>query len=287
VSDGRPGYGPAWSASLARGSETDRRRWLAFALETAAAADEVAMRWFRRLDRVDTKADRTFVTEADTSVERLVRERISDAWPDHGIVGEELGTQAEDAAARWYVDPIDATSNFVRGVPIFALLLALEVDGELQAAVMSAPALHERWYAARGLGAWATGGAFGDALPRRLQVSAVADLRDAHLLHGELRDLDGPAITPGFRGLVEEVWRTRNYGDFWMYGLLAEGAAEIVVEPDLNPWDLAAPVLVVEEAGGRFTDLEGRRTIWGRSSLATNGLLHDAVLARLTKGAPT
>jgi len=284
VSDGRPGYGPEWSASLARGSETDRRRWLAFALETAAAADEVAMRWFRRLDRVDTKADRTFVTEADTGVEQLVRERISRAFPEHGIVGEEFGTEAADAAARWYIDPIDATSNFVRGVPIFALLLALEADGELQAAVMSAPAMHERWYAARGLGAWATGGAFGDAPPRRLQVSAVADLRHAHLLHGELRDLDGAGITPGFRRLVDEVWRTRNYGDFWMYGLLAEGAADIVVEPDLNPWDLAAPVLIVEEAGGRFTDLEGRRTIWGRSSLATNGLLHDVVVDRLTSG---
>jgi len=287
VSDGRPGYGPAWSASLARGSDAERQRWLDFALETAAAADEVAMRWFRRLERVDTKADRTFVTEADTSVERLVRERIGRVFPKHGIVGEEFGTEAADAAARWYIDPIDATSNFVRGVPVFAVLLALEVDGELQAAVMSAPAMGERWYAARGLGAWAAGGVFADAPPRRLQVSAVADLRDAHLLHGELRDLLGPAPAPGFGGLIDEVWRTRNYGDFWMYGLLAEGAAEIVVEPDLNPWDLAAPVLVVEEAGGRFTDLEGRRTIWGRSSLATNGLLHDAVLARLTKGGPT
>ncbi|HET7726344.1 MAG TPA: inositol monophosphatase family protein [Candidatus Limnocylindrales bacterium] len=283
MSEGRPAYGSDWSASLARGSERERRAWLDFALETADAADEIAMRWFRQLERVDMKADRTFVTEADTGVERLVRERIGATFPGHGIVGEEFGTEAADAPARWYIDPIDATSNFVRGVPVFALLLALEVDGEPQVAVMSAPAMGERWYAARGLGAWAVGGASG-AAPRQLQVSGVADLQDAHLLHGELRDLDGTPLTPGFRALVDEVWRTRNYGDFWMYGLLAEGAAEIVVEPDLNPWDLAAPVLVVEEAGGRFTDLTGRRTIWGRSALATNGVLHDVVLERLTKG---
>ena len=275
-------FGPEWSAGLARGSEAERRAWLAFALDTVEAADAVARRWFRRDVEVRTKPDRSYVTAADTEIERLVRERIADAWPGHGVVGEEFGTERGSGEARWYIDPIDGTANFVRGVPVFGVLVALEVGDELQVGVVSMPALDERWWAARALGAWAapTGGRGGAA--RRIATSGVRDLADVHLLYGELAELEaahGP--TPGFPGLAGDVWRTRNFGDCWMYALLAEGAAEAVVEPDLNAWDLAAPAVLVEEAGGRWSNLDGGRSLHGRSVLASNGHVHDEVLARL------
>jgi len=276
-------FGPGWSASLARGSEAERRSWLDFALAAADAADEVARRWFRRDVDVRTKPDRSFVTAADTEIERLIRERIADAWPAHGVVGEELGTERGSGEARWYIDPIDGTANFVRGVPVFGFLLALEVGDELQVGVVSMPALDGRWWAGRGLGAWSAGtGRRADEAPRRIATSAIREVSDVHLLYGELDELaaaDGP--TPGFRRLAGDVWRTRNFGDCWMYALLAEGSADAVVEPDLNAWDLAGPMLIVEEAGGRWSNLDGGRSLEGRSVLATNGHLHDELLARL------
>jgi histidinol-phosphatase len=219
------------------------------------------------------------VTQADTAIERAIRSRIAATHPDHGLVGEEYGTAAGDAATRWYVDPIDGTHNFMRGVPIFATLIAVERDGELQAAVISAPALRERWWARRGGGAWVRGS--GDAAPRRIRVSRVAALADAQFFYGSGHDLEASGRAPGFRALLGAVWRERGFGDFWGYALLAEGAAEAMLEVELSPWDAAAPTVLVEEAGGRATDLEGRRAIDSGSFLATNGLLHDEILARL------
>ena len=152
-------FGPAWSASWARASSDELDYWLAFAQAACDAADEIALRHFRRDIEVMTKPDRSFVTAADQAIERLIRERIATAFPDHGLVGEEYGTEAADAPIRWYIDPIDGTHNFIRGVPLFGTLLALEADGELQLGVVSAPALRERWYARRGGGAWAVGAA--------------------------------------------------------------------------------------------------------------------------------
>jgi histidinol-phosphatase len=276
-----PAFGPAWSASLARGSEAERRAWLDTALEIADAADAVARRWFRRDVEVSTKPDRTYVTAADREVERLVRERLADRFPGHGLVGEEYGIEQGDAESRWYIDPIDGTANFVRGVPIFAVLLALEVGGEIQAGVVSAPALRERWWAARGLGAWVAGGATDDPGPRRLRVSRVGAIADAHILYGSAVDVASSGRAPGFQDLLAAAWRDRGFGDFWGYALLAEGAAEAMVEADLSPWDLAAPAILVEEAGGRFSDLAGIRRVDGGSALATNGRLHDEILERL------
>ena len=275
-------FGAAASAARARGSEAERRAWLDFTLATVEAADAVARRWFRRDVDVRTKPDRSYVTTADTQIEELIRGRIADTYPAHGVVGEEFGTERAGGAARWFIDPIDGTANFVRGVPVFGVLLALEVDGELQVSALSMPALDERWWAARGLGAWSatTGRRAGEA--RRIATSDVRALADVHLLYGELDELSAPdGPTPGFAGLVHDVWRTRNFGDCWMYGLLAEGAAEAVVEPDLNAWDLAAPMLLVEEAGGRWSNLDGGRSLEGRDVLATNGHVHDELLARL------
>ena len=272
-------YGADWSAGLRRGDEAELEAWLALAQAACDEADALARAAFRRDLRITTKPDRTFVTETDTAIERAIRTRIAAAHPDHGLVGEEYGIEAGDAATRWYIDPIDGTHNFIRGVPLFGTLLAVEREGELQAAVLSAPALHERWWARRGGGAWARGA--DDDAPRRIHVSGVASLADAQLLYGSGHDIEASGRAPGFHALLGEVWRERGFGDFWGYALLAAGAAEAMVEVDLWPWDAAAPTVLIEEAGGRVTDLGGRRAIDSKTFLATNGLLHDEILKRL------
>ena len=273
------GYGTEWSAGLRRAPEQELDAWLALAHEACDEADAIARAAFRRDLQIDTKPDRTFVTQADTAIERAIRARILAHYPDHGLVGEEYGTEAGDAATRWYIDPIDGTHNFIRGVPLFGTLLAAERDGELQAAVISAPALRERWWARRGGGAWARSA--DDPEPRRISVSRVTALADAQILYGSTNDLEASGLAPGFRSLLRDVWRERGFGDFWGYALLAEGAAEAMIEVDLNSWDAAAPFVLIEEAGGRVTDFDGRRAIDSGSFLATNGLLHDEILGRL------
>ncbi len=283
-SHGAPQYGPEWSASLRKGSDSELRGWVDAALGWCDAADELALRYFRQSPVTSRKPDRTFVTEADTAVERLLRERITDAFPDHGIVGEEFGTDAAGASVKWIVDPIDGTHNYMRGVPVFATLLGVERDGELQAGIVSAPALGGRWFAWRGGGAWGAGPLAGERPgggPRRLRVTAIADLADAQVLYGGTQDLMETGDAPGFSKLLQASWRERGFGDFWGYSLLAEGAAEVMVEVGLKIWDAAAPVVLVEEAGGRVTDFQGRRIFDGGTTLATNGVLHETVRAKL------
>jgi histidinol-phosphatase len=273
------GYGPEWSAGLRRAPDAELDAWLELAQSACDEADGIARQVFRRDLEISTKPDRTFVTQADTAIERAIRERIRAAYPDHGLVGEEYGTEDGQSATRWYIDPIDGTHNFIRGVPLFGTLLGVERDGELQAAVLSAPALRERWWARRGGGAWARSA--DEAVQRRIHVSRVAALADAQLLYGSGHDIEVSGRVPGFRALLGDVWRERGFGDFWGYALLAEGAAEAMVEVELWPWDAAAPMVLIEEAGGRVTDLDGRRAIDTGTFLATNGLLHDEVLRRL------
>jgi histidinol-phosphatase len=273
------GYGTEWSAGLRRAPEGELDGWLALAHAACDEADVIARGAFRRDLEIATKPDRTFVTQADTAIERMIRERILAAHPDHGLVGEEYGTEAGDAATRWYIDPIDGTHNFIRGVPLFGTLLAVERDGELQAAVLSAPALRERWWARRGGGAWARSA--DDPEPRRIRVSRVAALGDAQILYGSGHDIEASGRAPGFHALLGDVWRERGFGDFWGYALLAEGAAEAMVEVDLMTWDAAGPMVLIEEAGGRVTDLDGARAIDTGTFLATNGLLHEEVMERL------
>jgi histidinol-phosphatase len=274
-------FGPAWSASLARGPEAELRGWVDAALAWTVETDAIAMRHLRRT-APERKPDRTFVTEADTAIERRLREKIAEVFPKHGVVGEELGDEApkDKAGTRWYVDPIDGTHNYMRGVPIFGTLLAVERDGELQAAVISAPALRMRWGAWRGGGAWAFS-TVGGAAPRRIRVSQVRELADAQILYTDTTRLEASGLVPGFRNLLAGAWRERGFGDFWSYALVAEGAAEAMVEIDIKPWDAAAPFLLVEEAGGRVTTLDGDRAFDGRTILATNGHLHDTVRATL------
>ena len=272
-------FGPAWSASFRRGTDAELRGWLDVAMAACDEADRVARAHFRRDLEIATKPDRSFVTQADTAIERMIREHLSSAFPGHGLVGEEFGTEAGDASVRWYIDPIDGTHNFIRGVPLFGTLLAVERDGELQAAVLSAPALDERWWGWRGGGAWARNR--GETAPRRIAVSGVAAIADAQLLYGSARDIVASGRAPGFDALIADAWRDRGFGDFWGYALVAEGAAEAMIEVDLSAWDAAAPLLLVEEAGGRATDFEGRRKIDSRTFVASNGRLHETVRERL------
>ena len=200
-----PDFGPEWSASLARAPEAVLREWLAFALEACDAADAIAMTHFRRDLDLERKPDRTFVTIADQGIERELRDRILARYPDHGIVGEEYGTDAGSSGTRWIIDPIDATHNYIRGVPLFGTLIGIEHDGELQVGVISAPAIRERWFAYRGGGAW-NRGLDGE---RRIHVSRVGAIDDAQLVYGSRRDAVASGLMPGFDALIHACWRER------------------------------------------------------------------------------
>lgn len=272
-------FGADWSASLRRGSEAELRAWLGAALSWCDAADEIASREFRRDIPTERKPDGSFVTAADQAIERLIRDRIRTSFPEHGVVGEEYGEDDGDGSTRWYIDPIDGTHNFMRGVPLFGTLLGLERDGELQVGVISAPAMGERWFAWRGGGAWNRGRA-GD---RRIRVSRVVAIEDAQLVYGSRRENVESGLMRGFDALMSAAWRERGFGDFWGYALVAEGAAEAMLETGMHTWDLAAPQVLIEEAGGRVTDVHGERRIDAPSFVGSNGLVHEEILRRLRR----
>ncbi len=249
---------------------------LALALELADLADGITMERFRAADLVvATKPDLTPVTEADQSVEQVLRKRIGEERPDHAVLGEEFGTAGGDgsASARWVLDPIDGTKNYVRGIPVYATLIALERDGGLAVGVVSAPALGRRWWASRG------GGAFVNGVPAR--ASRVARLEDAQLAHSSVSSWAEHGLLDRFLELERRCWRGRGFGDFWTHMMVAEGAADVAVEPEVALWDVAAVQVIVEEAGGRFTSLAGAPRADGGSAVSSNGLLHDEVLAVL------
>jgi len=276
----QPVFGAGWSASLARVPESTMREWLAFAHEACDTADQIALAHFRRDLDLERKPDRTFVTVADRGIEREIRSRIRARYPEHGLVGEEYGTEDGTGATRWYIDPIDGTHNFIRGVPLFGTLLGVEHEGELQVGMMSAPAMRERWFAYRGGGAW-NRSLDGE---RQIRVSRVRALDDAQLLYGSRTETVASGLMPGFDDALAASWRDRGFGDFWGYALVAEGAAEAMFETGAKTWDLAGPLVVLEEAGGRVTDVHGDRRIDTGSSVASNGLLHEELLRRLRAG---
>jgi histidinol-phosphatase len=247
---------------------------LELALELAEVADAITLERFNAVDLVvETKPDLTPVTEADRAVERALRERLSAVRPGDSVVGEEFGAStATSRQRRWIIDPIDGTKSYVRGIPIWATLLALQEGSEIVLGVVSAPALRRRWWASRGAGAFADDG-------RQLRVSAVSELGDAQLLWSGIEDWDAIGRTDAVLALARGCWRSRGVGDFWQYMLVAEGAAELALDPVVSVWDLAAPLVIVEEAGGRFSDLAGVRTADGGDAIASNGLLHDRALA--------
>jgi histidinol-phosphatase len=252
---------------------------LALALELADVADRITLDRFLAEDLiVETKPDLTPVSEADKAVERALRERLAEVRAGDSVLGEEYDDSiAPDATRRWIVDPIDGTKSYVRGIPLWATLLALEDDGEVTVAVVSAPAIGRRWWATRGGGAFSSDAVLGGT--RALRVSAIGELADAHVSYGGLEEWQQLGRTDAALELVDACWRSRSLGDFWAYMLLAEGAIEIALDPVASLWDLAAPQLIVEEAGGRFNDLGGAPTADGGDAIATNGRVHDAAMA--------
>jgi histidinol-phosphatase len=248
---------------------------LALALELAGLADEITLARFRAEDLVvETKPDLTPVTEADRGVEELVRERLAAARPGDAIVGEEFGSSGE-GPRRWIIDPIDGTKNYVRGIPAWGTLLALEVAGRVEVGVVSAPALHRRWWASRGEGAFMDDG----RATRRMRVSGVRSLADAQLCFSGFEDWDAIGRLDDLIELSRQCWRSRGFGDILSYMLVAEGGFDIGLDPEVNLWDLAAAMVIVEEAGGTFTDLGGAPRADGGDAIATNGLVHEAALA--------
>lgn len=243
---------------------------LTVAIDAAKAAGEIALRYFRTNLTVETKADRTPVTKADRECEAVVTEILSARFPEHGFLGEELGERAGTVNARWIIDPIDGTKNFIRGIPFFATLIALEEAGEITAGVMYAPAINDLLYARKGQGAFANG--------QQVKVSDVWDLRDAMLIHGGLKDLKVRPCWEPFLRLVEATARQRGFGDALGHSVVISGHAEVVLEPEAKPWDLAATKILVTEAGGRFSDFAGTASVYTGSAVISNGRVHDAVV---------
>jgi histidinol-phosphatase len=250
-------------------------RWedeLRFARHLADVADAITLPAFRSELGVRIKDDGTPVTDADEAAERAIRDEIAEHYPDHVVLGEEEGSTGS-GAARWIIDPIDGTKGYASGVPIWATLIALEVDGEVVCGVASAPALGERYAAASGRGATCNG------VP--IHVSEMSSIDGCRLTYTSYRSFQGTRYAAGFDRLVESSAWARGWGDFWGHMLVASGRADVMVEPQVSAWDLAALIAIVEEAGGSLTDLNGRRRIDGGSVLTTNGRLHAAALAVL------
>ncbi len=251
---------------------------LRFAHVLADAADDITTKRFRALDlRVETKPDLTPVSDADRATEDSLRNILRRSRPRDAVIGEESG-QTGIGPRRWVLDPIDATKNYVRGVPVWATLVGLMDGDEVVVGVVTAPALNRRWWAGKGGGAW-TGRSLTKA--SRCQVSQVTKLSDASFSFSGIGGWAEAGKLDGFLSLSQAVWRTRGFGDFWSHMLVAEGAADISAEPEVSLWDLAALQVIVQEAGGRFTSLDGVATPDGGSVVCTNGHLHDEALAHL------
>jgi histidinol-phosphatase len=247
---------------------------LALALKIADAADVITSSRYQSLDLViTTKPDNTPVTDADKATEAAIRKILSDERPADGLLGEEFGEEKLEGSRYWIIDPIDGTKNFMRAVPTWATLIALVEDGEVVLGVASAPALKRRWYASKGAGSFVI---FDDQAPRKISVSKVSALKDASLTYSDFVGWNERG--PAFVSLIDACWRSRGMGDFWSHMLVAEGSAEIAVEPTLALWDMAALDIIVREAGGTFSSVAGEPGPHHGSGLSTNGLLHDEVV---------
>lgn len=247
---------------------------LALAMELADAADRIAASRYQSLDLlVTTKPDNTPVTDADRATESAISEILSAKRPNDGLLGEEFG-QSENLGSRyWVIDPIDGTQNFMRGVPSWATLIALMDGGEVVVGVASAPALTRRWHAAQGMGAYVS---FNGGAARKISVSQVSEIKDASITYSDFVHWNERRLA--FVSLMDACWRTRGFGDFWSHMLVAEGAADIAVEPSLALWDMAALDIIVREAGGKFSSVSGQPGPQHGSGLSTNGLLHGQVV---------
>jgi histidinol-phosphatase len=250
---------------------------LRFAHDLLDETDAIALRRVGGSLTVTAKPDRTLVTQLDTEIETMLRERIGSTHPTHAVLGEEFGEAPDGGDGRWIIDPIDATHNVVRGIEVFATLLAFERDGALELGLVSAPGMRRRWFARRG------GGAFvrADGTERPIHVSSIDSLAEAQVVFSTLRGLDDAGLGTALHRLTSTAWRDRGFGDFWGHMLVAQGSAECMLEYGVAPYDMAAPYVVVTEAGGRMTDLEGRPSWTSPRILTTNGLVHTPVLEYL------
>ena len=252
---------------------------LDLAIQLADIADAISLERFRALDlHVESKPDRSPVTDADRSVEQALKDALAAKAPSDALIGEEYGNSGS-AARTWIIDPIDGTANYLRGVPVWATLIALAVNGKPVVSVVSAPAMGRRWWAAPEVGAFTKDI---DGSTREITVSAISDLENASLSYNNLQLWDQANQLDQLTRLSRKIWRTRAYGDFWSYMLLAEGSLDIVAEHDLKIYDIAALVPIVEQAGGQFTALDGPLTAETSSVLATNGKLHAIVATELS-----
>jgi histidinol-phosphatase len=247
---------------------------VAAAVEAARAAGEIAMKYYQGGFQITIKPDKTPVTQADQEAEKAIRAILARATPDCGFLGEEFG-QEGSTTRRWIIDPIDGTKNFVRHIPFWAVLIALEEDGVVTTGVVFNPATGELFWARAGEGAWANG--------ERIHVSTCAVMKDAFLIHSSLNILRTAGFWAGFERLVDATSRQRGFGDYFGYCMVAEGKAEIYAEADLKAWDVAPMKILVEEAGGKLTDFAGKPSIYTGTVLATNGLLHDETLRHLRR----
>ncbi|MBI0063465.1 histidinol-phosphatase [Bifidobacterium polysaccharolyticum] len=261
--------------------EDERQTWqedLDLAIAMADQADQVTVGYFKSPDlKVERKEDNTPVTQADKEAEAVIRRVLARARPNDTIYAEELGKQ-ESNGRRWIIDPIDGTKNYVRGVPVWATLIGLEVDHQMVVGAVSAPMLGTRWYAAQGQGACMA--RQGEA-PKAIHVSRVDRMEDASMSLSSLTGWKAIGRRERLLDLTDRIWRLRGFGDFWQYMLLAQGAIDLAAEPELDLYDMGALVPIVTEAGGSFTDLAGNPGPWGGSGLASNGLLHKEALAAL------
>jgi len=263
---------------------------LEFALTLADIADEISLARYRAIDLVvTTKPDNSPVTDADKAVERAIIDAIASQYPSDGVVGEEFGSSGSKDRY-WVIDPIDGTKNFVRGVPTWATLIALVENGQVVTSVVSCPALYRRWYAAVGGGAFVAEGVSNSAdasgvsnnvVTRQISVSKVSQISDASIAYSDFQGWGERRAN--FEKLLDSAWRTRGLGDFWSHMLVAEGAVDVAIEPSLALWDMAALDLIVREAGGRFTSLNGVDGPFGPNAISTNGALHGAILEAINK----
>ena len=245
------------------------------AVHAAHAAGDIARHYFKTNLTVEIKADRTPVTKADRECEACIVDVLRMQFPDYGFLGEELGEQPGNRSVRWIIDPIDGTKNFIRGIPFFATLIALEEDGEVTAGVMYAPALDDLLYAQKGQGAFANG--------KQVYVSDVNRLQDAMLIHGGLNDLKARPCWHPFLRLVDATSRQRGFGDALGHSLVVQGLAEVALEPEIKPWDVAATKIILTEAGGRFSDFAGTPSIYTGDAVISNGQVHDEII-RIVQG---
>ena len=245
-------------------------QFLKVALEAAQKAEEVILRYYSDSINPELKADGTPVTIADTTAEKVIIETIQRRFPEHGFLGEESGTSHSQSGYQWIIDPIDGTKNYIRNIPLFATQIALMKNDELILGVSNSPVLKEVLYAERGEGAFLN--------DQQIHVSSVSEISEAMVCHGGLRWFSEKGILSNLCDLIDHSYRSRGFGDFYMYHLVASGRADIVIESDIKIWDIAALTVILEEAGGRATDLQGKPV--GKdtiSMVATNNVLHDSV----------